>query len=1229
MTEIANSTMFTNGRLSSGPSNLIQQAFQGVDEEEDHHNFVAYIESDENGSQMIRLSPEAAAQFGFNVNMEGGISGEVTFLPSDGDAVPEMQAEINTENVSNVNCSRYDEWSVESLNQTETFQHGNNMGTNISMDLVNSDNLPQDSSSLVEHSNELMQVDSVLQQDNISNFDKSQMTSAENCMQYALLDNQSSQTPSFVTVTTSQGQILQNLPMMIPTSQYSLKPIQPITKTSKNVRILPNAGKNITPVTTIHSLNNGTTSNAVIFSNATLLNSVTPQVIKAMPISTQFLNSNGLVSASDFLSGSCEISNQSVNGTLSDSIANTPNLINNQLSQLIKVNPNSIQTGNLHQVVTSVMKTSNPSSPTLKNTPIFTTSNVTSPTNFRKTVNPIVRSVTKSVSKTSPKVTNNVVLQSAPQVKVQDIRNNTSPSSVLRTNSSVSLLKQQPKTTFAKRIVNLQSLNNIANNVQNLQKTINLKQNNVERTCEKSPVTAMKVQEVSNQLRNIKNLKNLKSMPNVVLEKVKGSNYCAIKSAGNCTLTNSTTLHPSARIAISKTKLNPLTTTSNTVVATLKSNSLNSNGILKTETPVKQEIAKVDNSKPLGTCKNPIPIITHSKGKTFIIDDGVPASQISQIIQKFNRDQHNFDQFTNEENANNSKEKVVYQIVYPTDLDLIGRRAPSQVVQKRPAKRGRPKKNTVKPQPPPPSKPVSEEDRELKNERKKVVARTRSGRLSRPPKHMVRDYKHLHPVDFTQPDLDDSDGGYSDYNTNGDFPDDDESPKELLTGLEVPKRKVSKEYLCPTCSKTYLGREKMIFHFQKYPSHGSMDQLPPPKPKTEVGQTLDTLKRKGKKRGPWGTPEEKSARRQEKLKNAIAVCEKNEICNIAAKPVLNALSLFDLMVLKSENNVMNFMRILKDLMNNVRERASSMLTTPNEDERNTPDIMDLNDDLLCDALGLNPGLYKINNVFARKESNIEDEPPLKKAKIESLEEELLHHHHHHHLEERASSGFSDGSDISSSSNCPEVLTALTLVPRNTTSPHDEPCKLIGSKLVISNPEIQNELCDNNGFRKIDISNNSFQKFEAPLEDQTFIKLQSTDKKFIKLENGIMGNYQNPPPEENFPEMQSFTTAGESYTKSFQTSGESNSNIFEGLENLEVKMNYDHLAQLAMLNATGEMEQSHMTEQIEQIVSDKLSDMIPGDLLENNLISTNSISSDISFAFNSSLTEEYPFRSIRS
>lgn len=44
-----------------------------------------------------------------------------------------------------------------------------------------------------------------------------------------------------------------------------------------------------------------------------------------------------------------------------------------------------------------------------------------------------------------------------------------------------------------------------------------------------------------------------------------------------------------------------------------------------------------------------------------------------------------------------------------------------------------------------------------------MLPRTRSGRVSKPPRHMVKDYKRLHHLDFAQPDLDDSDGGYSDY----------------------------------------------------------------------------------------------------------------------------------------------------------------------------------------------------------------------------------------------------------------------------------------------------------------------------------------------------------------------------------------------------------------------------------------------------------------------------------
>ncbi|CAG2062625.1 unnamed protein product, partial [Timema podura] len=70
-----------------------------------------------------------------------------------------------------------------------------------------------------------------------------------------------------------------------------------------------------------------------------------------------------------------------------------------------------------------------------------------------------------------------------------------------------------------------------------------------------------------------------------------------------------------------------------------------------------------------------------------------------------------------------------------------------------------------------------------KDERKKLLPRTRSGRLSRPPRHMVKDYKRLHHLDFADADLDDSDGGYSDYQVSepeeGE-PEKAESKEELL-----------------------------------------------------------------------------------------------------------------------------------------------------------------------------------------------------------------------------------------------------------------------------------------------------------------------------------------------------------------------------------------------------------------------------------------------------------------
>lgn len=58
---------------------------------------------------------------------------------------------------------------------------------------------------------------------------------------------------------------------------------------------------------------------------------------------------------------------------------------------------------------------------------------------------------------------------------------------------------------------------------------------------------------------------------------------------------------------------------------------------------------------------------------------------------------------------------------------------------------------------------VPQEEREG---RKNHISRTRSGRISRPPRHMMKDFKHLHPINFNDDDKDkDAPSiGYSDYN---------------------------------------------------------------------------------------------------------------------------------------------------------------------------------------------------------------------------------------------------------------------------------------------------------------------------------------------------------------------------------------------------------------------------------------------------------------------------------
>lgn len=112
--------------------------------------------------------------------------------------------------------------------------------------------------------------------------------------------------------------------------------------------------------------------------------------------------------------------------------------------------------------------------------------------------------------------------------------------------------------------------------------------------------------------------------------------------------------------------------------------------------------------------------------------------------------------------------------------------------------------------------------REEKEERKKHRPRTRSGRVSKPPKHMVKDYKHIHPLDWDE-DYDDSDGGYSDFKHSGGDEEDGDSKDSMDASVYSDSRK--KVWKCRSCNKSYIGTGGLGRHYRLYPSHGSLSDL--------------------------------------------------------------------------------------------------------------------------------------------------------------------------------------------------------------------------------------------------------------------------------------------------------------------------------------------------------------------------------------------------------------------
>nr|KAF6503603.1 zinc finger protein 839 [Molossus molossus] len=99
--------------------------------------------------------------------------------------------------------------------------------------------------------------------------------------------------------------------------------------------------------------------------------------------------------------------------------------------------------------------------------------------------------------------------------------------------------------------------------------------------------------------------------------------------------------------------------------------------------------------------------------------------------------------------------------------------------------------------------------------KKSLKVKTRSGRISRPPKYKAKHYKFIKMEDLADSHLSDSDD-YSELSVE-----EDEEQREQLALFDLASCSLRpKTFKCETCEKSYIGKGGLARHFKLNPGHG-------------------------------------------------------------------------------------------------------------------------------------------------------------------------------------------------------------------------------------------------------------------------------------------------------------------------------------------------------------------------------------------------------------------------
>ncbi|XP_059951589.1 zinc finger protein 839 isoform X1 [Mesoplodon densirostris] len=102
--------------------------------------------------------------------------------------------------------------------------------------------------------------------------------------------------------------------------------------------------------------------------------------------------------------------------------------------------------------------------------------------------------------------------------------------------------------------------------------------------------------------------------------------------------------------------------------------------------------------------------------------------------------------------------------------------------------------------------------------KKSLKVKTRSGRISRPPKYKAKDYKFIKTEDLADGHPSDSD----DYSELSVEEDEEHKGRQALFDLSSCSLR-PKTFKCQTCEKSYIGKGGLARHFKLNPGHGHLE----------------------------------------------------------------------------------------------------------------------------------------------------------------------------------------------------------------------------------------------------------------------------------------------------------------------------------------------------------------------------------------------------------------------